>query len=103
MFGWALPSLVTSHRNHGCEVVKVEFLMQRFKKIGHFLTVTKDGNLQFWSESFSLISSFKVSGAHMWSTEGVVRESLPSHSGSGWFLLRVCGLGSLHLQLHSWL
>ncbi|XP_014311948.2 EF-hand calcium-binding domain-containing protein 8 [Myotis lucifugus] len=46
--------------NHGCEVVKVEFLMQRFKKIGHFLTVTKDGNLQFWSESFSLISSFKL-------------------------------------------
>ncbi|XP_054580247.1 EF-hand calcium-binding domain-containing protein 8 [Eptesicus fuscus] len=46
--------------NHGCEVVKVEFLIQRFKKIGHFLTVTKDGNLQFWSESFSLISSCKL-------------------------------------------
>ncbi|KAK1337388.1 hypothetical protein QTO34_002014 [Cnephaeus nilssonii] len=46
--------------NHGCEVVKVEFLIQRFKKIGHFLTVTKDGNLQFWTESFSLISSCKL-------------------------------------------
>lgn len=57
--------------------------MQRFKKVGHFLTVTKDGNLQFWSESFSLISSFKVSWAHMWSTDGVVREPLPSHCVQG--------------------
>lgn len=80
----------------------MEFLLPRFKKIGHFLTVTKDGNLQFWTESFSLISSFKVSGAHMWSTDGVVREPLPSHSGLGGFLLRVCRLDSPHLQSHSW-
>nr|XP_035153995.2 EF-hand calcium-binding domain-containing protein 8 isoform X6 [Callithrix jacchus] len=46
--------------NHGCEVVKVAFLIHRFKKIGCFLTVTKDGILQFWSESFSLISSFRL-------------------------------------------
>ncbi|XP_013369796.1 PREDICTED: EF-hand calcium-binding domain-containing protein 8 isoform X2 [Chinchilla lanigera] len=46
---------------HGCEIVKVEFLVQRFKKIKCFLTVTKDGVLQFWSESFLLISSFKLS------------------------------------------
>ncbi|XP_010341000.1 EF-hand calcium-binding domain-containing protein 8 isoform X2 [Saimiri boliviensis] len=46
--------------NHGCEVVKVAFLIQRFKKIGCFLTVTKDGILQVWSESFSLISSFRL-------------------------------------------
>ncbi|XP_032151144.1 EF-hand calcium-binding domain-containing protein 8 isoform X5 [Sapajus apella] len=46
--------------NHGCEVVKVTFLIHRFKKIGCFLTVTKDGILQFWSESFSLISSFRL-------------------------------------------
>ncbi|XP_054179410.1 EF-hand calcium-binding domain-containing protein 8 isoform X3 [Homo sapiens] len=46
--------------NHGCEVVKVVFLIHRFKKIGCFLTVTKDGILQFWSESFSLMSSFRL-------------------------------------------
>uniref|UniRef100_A0A5F7ZDE8 WD repeat-containing protein on Y chromosome n=2 Tax=Macaca mulatta TaxID=9544 RepID=A0A5F7ZDE8_MACMU len=46
--------------NHGCEVVKVVFLIHRFKKIGCFLTVTKDGILQFWSEAFSLISSFRL-------------------------------------------
>lgn len=60
----------TIQRNHGCEIVKVEFFIQRFKKIGCFLTVTKDGVLQFWSESFSLISSYMVSGVvhveHMW-------------------------------------
>lgn len=42
----------------------MEFLVQRLKKIGHFLTVTKDGILQFWSESFMLTSSFRVSRAH---------------------------------------
>nr|XP_020041800.1 uncharacterized protein LOC109700873 [Castor canadensis] len=46
--------------NHGSEIVKVEFLIQQFKKIGCFLTVTKDGVLQFRSESFSLTSSFKL-------------------------------------------
>ena len=62
-FGLCSP-LITFHRNHGSEIVKVEFLVQRLKKIGHFLTVTKDGILQFWSESFTLTSSFRVSGAH---------------------------------------
>uniref|UniRef100_A0A2K5DQZ7 WD repeat-containing protein on Y chromosome n=1 Tax=Aotus nancymaae TaxID=37293 RepID=A0A2K5DQZ7_AOTNA len=45
--------VVPCKENHGCEVVKVAFLIHRFKKIGCFLTVTKDGILQFWSESFS--------------------------------------------------
>ncbi|KAM9590330.1 EF-hand calcium-binding domain-containing protein 8 [Trichechus inunguis] len=47
-------------QNHGCEIVKVEYLIHRFKKIGHFLTVTKNGTLQFWSESFLLLSSFRL-------------------------------------------
>lgn len=50
-----LFSLITFHRNHGSEIVKVEFLIHRFKKTGYFLTVTKDGFLQSWSESFVLI------------------------------------------------
>ncbi|XP_010626723.2 EF-hand calcium-binding domain-containing protein 8 isoform X4 [Fukomys damarensis] len=53
----------------GCEIVKVEFLIQRFKKIGRFLTVTRDGVLQFWSESFLPISSFRLRKLHnqqMW-------------------------------------
>ncbi|XP_064132492.1 EF-hand calcium-binding domain-containing protein 8 [Loxodonta africana] len=47
-------------QNHGCEIVKVEYLIHRFKKMGHFLTVTKNGTLQFWSESFLLLSSFRL-------------------------------------------
>ncbi|XP_076967505.1 EF-hand calcium-binding domain-containing protein 8 isoform X1 [Tamandua tetradactyla] len=46
--------------HHGCEIVKVQFLIQRFKKMGHFLTITKDGILEFWSESFFRISSFRL-------------------------------------------
>nr|XP_060471458.1 EF-hand calcium-binding domain-containing protein 8 isoform X3 [Panthera onca] len=46
--------------NHGCEIVKVQILIQQFKKIGHLLTVTKDGILQIWSETFSLINSFRL-------------------------------------------
>ncbi|XP_027974425.1 EF-hand calcium-binding domain-containing protein 8 isoform X4 [Eumetopias jubatus] len=46
--------------NHGCEIVKVQFLTQRFKKTGHLLTVTKDGILQIWSEAFSLLNSFRL-------------------------------------------
>lgn len=52
-------------RHHGSEVVKVAFLNQRFKKMGCFLTVTKDGILQFWSETFSMMESFRVSGTLM--------------------------------------
>lgn len=55
------PDLPAVCRNHGCEIVKIEFLKLRFKKIGCFLTVSKDGLLQFWTETFSLINSFKVS------------------------------------------
>ncbi|XP_029392886.1 EF-hand calcium-binding domain-containing protein 8 [Mus pahari] len=47
--------------HHGSEVVKVAFLTQRFKKKGCFLTVTKDGILQFWSETFSMLESFRLS------------------------------------------
>uniref|UniRef100_A0A2K6EGX2 WD repeat-containing protein on Y chromosome n=1 Tax=Propithecus coquereli TaxID=379532 RepID=A0A2K6EGX2_PROCO len=61
--------------NHGCEVVKVEFLIHRFKKIGCFLTVTKDGILQLWSESFLLIKSFRLNqqlhNQQMWVTDMV--------------------------------
>ncbi|XP_020933739.1 EF-hand calcium-binding domain-containing protein 8 isoform X7 [Sus scrofa] len=46
--------------SHRCEIVKVKFLVQQLKKMGHFLTVTKDGILQFWSGSFSLTSSFRL-------------------------------------------
>ncbi|XP_040602465.1 EF-hand calcium-binding domain-containing protein 8 isoform X2 [Mesocricetus auratus] len=46
--------------HHGSEVVKVAFLIQRFKKMGCFLTVTKDGVLQFWSETFSMMNSFRL-------------------------------------------
>ncbi|KAG8524108.1 WD repeat-containing protein 64 [Galemys pyrenaicus] len=57
------------HLNHSCEVVKVQFLTQRYKKTGYFVTVTKDGTLQIWSESFVLINSFKIQRFHsqpMW-------------------------------------
>ncbi|XP_059117658.1 EF-hand calcium-binding domain-containing protein 8 [Peromyscus eremicus] len=46
--------------HHGSEVVKVAFLTQRFKKMGFFLTVTKDGVLQFWSETFLMMNSFRL-------------------------------------------
>ncbi|XP_031228216.1 EF-hand calcium-binding domain-containing protein 8 isoform X2 [Mastomys coucha] len=54
-----LPMTVIPLR-HGSEVVKVAYLTQRFKKIGCFLTVTKDGVLQFWSETFSMMESFRL-------------------------------------------
>lgn len=41
--------------------MKVAFIVQRFKKMGCFMTVTKDGILQFWSETFSVMNSFRVS------------------------------------------
>ncbi|KAM6163826.1 EF-hand calcium-binding domain-containing protein 8 [Rhynchocyon petersi] len=46
--------------NHGCEIVTVKYLNHRMKKIGHFLTITKDGVLQFWTESFALLRSFRI-------------------------------------------
>lgn len=58
--------LLTICRHHGSEVVKVAFLSQRFKKKGFFLTVTKDGVLQFWSETFLMMNSFRVSGTLSW-------------------------------------
>ncbi|KAM4842698.1 EF-hand calcium-binding domain-containing protein 8 [Thomomys bottae] len=54
------PPMRIVHLNHGCEIVKVEYLIQRSKKMGVFLTITKDGILQFWSETFSLIISFRL-------------------------------------------
>ncbi|XP_069352658.1 EF-hand calcium-binding domain-containing protein 8 [Eulemur rufifrons] len=61
--------------NHGCEIVKVEFLIHWLKKMGCFLTVTKDGILQFWSESFLLIKSFwlnqQLHSQQMWVTDMV--------------------------------
>ncbi|XP_041911062.1 EF-hand calcium-binding domain-containing protein 8 [Arvicola amphibius] len=47
--------------HHGSEIVKVAFMVQRFKKMGCFITVTKDGILQFWSETFSIMNSFRLS------------------------------------------
>lgn len=41
--------------------MKVAFIVQRFKKMGSFMTVTKDGILQFWSETFSIMNFFRVS------------------------------------------
>ncbi|XP_066093677.1 EF-hand calcium-binding domain-containing protein 8 [Saccopteryx bilineata] len=64
--------------NHGCEIVKVEFFMKRFKKVGHFLTVTKDGVLQFWSESFSPLSSFRLN------------QIQPLHNPQMWVIDMVC-------------
>ncbi|EHB11320.1 WD repeat-containing protein on Y chromosome [Heterocephalus glaber] len=64
-------------RRHGCEIVKVEFLIQWFKKITRFLTVTKDGGLQFWTESL-LISSFRLSQAQQ------------PHSQEMWVIDLVC-------------
>ncbi|XP_057637093.1 EF-hand calcium-binding domain-containing protein 8 [Chionomys nivalis] len=47
--------------HHGSEIVKVAFIIQRFKMMGCFMTVTKDGILQFWSETFSIMNSFRLS------------------------------------------
>ncbi|KAK7807402.1 hypothetical protein U0070_025034, partial [Myodes glareolus] len=47
--------------HHGSEIVKVAFIVQRFKKMGSFMTVTKDGILKFWSETFSIMNSFRLS------------------------------------------
>ncbi|XP_044515722.1 EF-hand calcium-binding domain-containing protein 8 [Gracilinanus agilis] len=42
--------------NHGHEIVKLQFLASPYKgSSGRFLTVTKDGILQFWDESFQLL------------------------------------------------
>ncbi|OBS74416.1 hypothetical protein A6R68_15051, partial [Neotoma lepida] len=49
--------------HHGSEIVKVTFITQRFKRMGNYLTVTKDGVLQFWSETFSMMSSFRLTQA----------------------------------------
>ncbi|XP_041526694.1 EF-hand calcium-binding domain-containing protein 8 [Microtus oregoni] len=46
--------------HHGSEIVKVAFIVQRFKKMGCFMTVTKDGILQFWTETFSIMHSFRL-------------------------------------------
>ncbi|XP_049635459.1 EF-hand calcium-binding domain-containing protein 8 [Suncus etruscus] len=48
-------------QSHRCEIVKVQYFIPRFKKSGNFITVTKDGCLQIWTESFMLISSFRLS------------------------------------------
>ncbi|XP_016281884.2 EF-hand calcium-binding domain-containing protein 8 isoform X1 [Monodelphis domestica] len=42
--------------NHGHEIVKLQFLASSYKgSSGRFLTVTKDGILQFWDETFKLL------------------------------------------------
>nr|XP_023415876.1 EF-hand calcium-binding domain-containing protein 8 [Cavia porcellus] len=58
-----LPMRIVPVR-HGCEIVKVEVSIQRFKNIKCFLTVTKNGVLQFWSDSFLLLSSFRLNQTH---------------------------------------
>ncbi|XP_054995913.1 EF-hand calcium-binding domain-containing protein 8 [Sorex araneus] len=47
-------------QSHRCEIVKVQYFVPRLKKFGCFVTVTKDGCLETWSESFILISSFRL-------------------------------------------
>ena len=84
--------------------MKVQILIQQFKKIGHLLTVTKDGILQIWSETFALINSFRVRGTHTWSTHRVVGEPLPLYPnnegdlGPEWAHLGVHSLSSLHVE-----
>ncbi|XP_043836733.1 EF-hand calcium-binding domain-containing protein 8 [Dromiciops gliroides] len=42
--------------NHGHEIVKLQYLASQYQgSTGRFLTVTKDGILQFWDESFKLL------------------------------------------------
>lgn len=53
--------MASSPGHHGNEIVKVAFVIQRFKKMGCFMTVTKDGILHFWSESFSIMNNFRLS------------------------------------------
>ncbi|XP_069908021.1 EF-hand calcium-binding domain-containing protein 8 isoform X7 [Oryctolagus cuniculus] len=83
--------------NHGCEIVKVAFLKLRFKKIGCFLSISKDGLLQFWSESFSLISSFRLD------------QIQPSRSQKMWVTDMVClhnmnllAVASTELKIDHW-
>lgn len=59
-FHWFRVLLSHTCRSHRCEIVKVQYFIPRFKKSGNFITVTKDGCLQIWTESFMLISSFRV-------------------------------------------
>ncbi|XP_068930063.1 EF-hand calcium-binding domain-containing protein 8 [Petaurus breviceps papuanus] len=51
--------------NHGYEIVKLQFLASQFKgSTGRFLTVTKDGILQFWDESFKLLRTVHLDQTH---------------------------------------
>ncbi|XP_072487680.1 EF-hand calcium-binding domain-containing protein 8 [Notamacropus eugenii] len=51
--------------NHGHEIVKMNFLASQFQgSPGRFLTVTKDGILQFWDESFKLLRTFHLDQTH---------------------------------------
>ncbi|XP_055977525.1 EF-hand calcium-binding domain-containing protein 8 [Sorex fumeus] len=47
-------------QSHRCEIVKVQYFVPRLKKFGCFVTITKDGCLETWSESFTMISSFRL-------------------------------------------
>ncbi|XP_051835329.1 EF-hand calcium-binding domain-containing protein 8 [Antechinus flavipes] len=51
--------------NHGHEIVKLQFLASQFQgSSGRFLTVTKDGILQFWDESFMLLQTVHLDQSH---------------------------------------
>ncbi|XP_027723820.1 EF-hand calcium-binding domain-containing protein 8 [Vombatus ursinus] len=51
--------------NHGHEIVKLQFLANQFQgSAGRFLTVTKDGILQFWDESFKLLRTVHLDQTH---------------------------------------
>ncbi|XP_060044405.1 EF-hand calcium-binding domain-containing protein 8 [Erinaceus europaeus] len=67
-------------QNHGCEIVKVLYFIQRYKKIGHFLTITKNGILQVWTESFLLVNSYRLSqqihSQQMWVVDMVCLHSM---------------------------
>uniref|UniRef100_A0A7N4NJR7 WD repeat-containing protein on Y chromosome n=1 Tax=Sarcophilus harrisii TaxID=9305 RepID=A0A7N4NJR7_SARHA len=51
--------------NHGHEIVKLQFLASQFQgSSGRFLTVTKDGILQFWDEFFMLLQTVHLDQTH---------------------------------------
>ncbi|XP_036605682.1 EF-hand calcium-binding domain-containing protein 8 [Trichosurus vulpecula] len=51
--------------NHGHEIVKLQFLASQLKgSTGRFLTVTKDGILQFWDETFRLLRTVHLDQTH---------------------------------------
>ncbi|XP_074067988.1 EF-hand calcium-binding domain-containing protein 8 isoform X2 [Macrotis lagotis] len=69
--------------NHGYEIIKLQYLARKFQgSSGYFLTVTKDGILQFWDESFKLLRTIYLDQTHrrhtqqMWVNDMVCLENI---------------------------